>query len=71
MAFAQRYGALGVMLYNDPQENVYLTNETFPNGWYLPPSGVERGGTSLHKGDPLTMGYPAKGNQSIQCCVLL
>ena len=36
-------------------------NETFPNSWFLPPSGVERGGTSLEKGDPLTLGFPSKG----------
>jgi len=63
--FAEDNGAVGVILYNDPMENVYgvnaTYNATFPNSWFLPPSGVERGGTSLEKGDPLTMGFPAKG----------
>ncbi|XP_067940767.1 putative N-acetylated-alpha-linked acidic dipeptidase [Watersipora subatra] len=61
---AQDYGAAAVILYNDPQDSVIgvnaTYNETFPNSWYLPPSGVERGSTSISKGDPLTPGFPAK-----------
>ena len=64
-----------MILYNDPEENVDLSkaqpvsNDTFPFSWYLPPSGVERGGTSLHKGDPLTQGFPAKGiNNRVDNC---
>ncbi|XP_067928458.1 putative N-acetylated-alpha-linked acidic dipeptidase isoform X2 [Watersipora subatra] len=61
---AQQLGAVAVILYNDPAESVYGVNatyeETFPHSWFLPPSGVERGGTSTAKGDPLTEGYPAK-----------
>ena len=35
---------------------------TFPNSWYLPPTGVERGSIMEFSGDPLTPGYPSKGN---------
>lgn len=67
MIFAEQYGAVGVILFNDPAENVDLANheptynDTFPNSWYLPPSGVERGSIMEFSGDPLTPGFPAKG----------
>lgn len=42
---AQKFGAIAVILYSDPSdynldENV---NNTYPNSWWLPPSGIERG----------------------------
>jgi len=63
VAFAQQYGALGVILYNDPIDYVdkSLTNSTFPNSWFLPPTGAQRGTLAMTKGDKLTEGYPAKG----------
>ena len=53
----QDAGAIGVILFSDPgdvaaqgtdPENVY------PNTIFLPGSGIQRGGTSLLKGDPLS-----------------
>ena len=67
MKLAQKHGAVGVIIYNDPQDSVDLDkrnatfNDTFPNSWYLPPSGVERGSVMEFSGDPLTAGVPAKG----------
>lgn len=65
---AQQHGAVGVIIYNDPADSVDLNkaqpikNDTFPNSWYLPPSGVERGSVMIFSGDPQTPGFPAKGN---------
>lgn len=64
---AERAGAVGVILYNDPMDSVDLatknatSEDTFPNSWYLPPSGVERGSVMEFSGDPLTPGFPSKG----------
>lgn len=58
---------MGVIIYNDPEDNVNLElhnatyNDTFPYSWYLPPSGVERGSVMEFSGDPLTPGFPSKG----------
>lgn len=67
MKLAEENGAVGVIIYNDPQENVDLVrhkaeyNDTFPYSWYLPPSGVERGSVMEFSGDPATEGFPSKG----------
>lgn len=67
---AQEHGAVGVILYNDPADSVDLNkaqpiyNDTFPNSWYLPPSGAERGSVMTPLGgDPLTPEFPSKGEQ--------
>jgi len=67
VAHAQQHGALGVILYNDPIDYVdkSITNSTFPNSWFLPPSGAQRGSLAMDKGDALTEGYPAKGREYI------
>lgn len=54
-------------MYNDPGETVDLSRmnataeDTFPNSWFMPPTGVERGSIMDFSGDPLTPGYPSKG----------
>lgn len=60
---AQKYGAIGIILYSDPDD--YADGQTnsssvYPNDWWLPTSGVQRGSLVL-AGDPLTPGYPAIG----------
>jgi len=64
VAFAQQFGAAGIILYSDPADYAVGVNSTyeatFPNSWWLPPSGVQRGSTFIGNGDPLTPGYPAK-----------
>uniref|UniRef100_A0A2K6B9U8 Aminopeptidase NAALADL1 n=1 Tax=Macaca nemestrina TaxID=9545 RepID=A0A2K6B9U8_MACNE len=59
---AAKHGVAGVLVYTDPadiNDGLSLPNETFPNSWYLPPSGVERGSYYKYFGDPLTPYLPA------------
>ncbi|XP_033103991.1 putative N-acetylated-alpha-linked acidic dipeptidase [Anneissia japonica] len=59
---AQKAGAIGVILYSDPDN--YSPGDTlggYPNSWWLPRTGAQRGNVwvSDAKGDPLTPGFPA------------
>ncbi|XP_003798680.1 N-acetylated-alpha-linked acidic dipeptidase-like protein [Otolemur garnettii] len=59
---AARHGVIGLLVYTDPadiNDGLRLPNETFPNSWHLPPSGVERGSYYEYFGDPLTPYLPA------------
>ncbi|XP_052047710.1 aminopeptidase NAALADL1 [Apodemus sylvaticus] len=59
---AAKHGVVGVLVYTDPgdiNDGKSLPNETFPNSWGLPPSGVERGSYFEYFGDPLTPYLPA------------
>ncbi|XP_076010464.1 aminopeptidase NAALADL1 [Genypterus blacodes] len=61
---AASYGVVGVLVYTDPMDiNDGLMsdiNETYPNSWYMPPSGVERGSFVSRYGDMLTPYLAAK-----------
>ncbi|XP_044131068.1 aminopeptidase NAALADL1-like, partial [Bufo gargarizans] len=60
---AAKFGVIGVVIYTDPKDiNDGKSNpvETYPNSWYMPPSGVERGSFKENFGDQLTPYYPAK-----------
>uniref|UniRef100_A0AAR2LXB8 Peptidase M28 domain-containing protein n=1 Tax=Pygocentrus nattereri TaxID=42514 RepID=A0AAR2LXB8_PYGNA len=63
---AAPFGVVGVLVYTEPYDmNDGLmndNNETYPNSWYLPPSGVERGSYTSDFGDPLTPYLAAKSN---------
>jgi len=53
-----------MILYSDPADYVLLTNaeDVYPDSWFLPGSGVQRGNVKVSSGglgDPLTPGYPA------------
>lgn len=65
---AAPYGVVGVLVYTDPLDiNDGLmsdVNETYPHSWYLPPSGVERGGYATDFGDLLTPYLAAKGERT-------
>ena len=52
-----------MILYSDPDDYaVEFTDEVYPDSWYLPGTGVQRGNVkSGGLGDPLTPGYPAIG----------
>ncbi|XP_062588973.1 N-acetylated-alpha-linked acidic dipeptidase 2-like [Saccostrea cucullata] len=57
---ASRYGASGIILYSDPLDYTDGPNsKVYPDGWWLPDTGTQRGTTFMGKGDPLTPGYPA------------
>ncbi|XP_076040569.1 N-acetylated-alpha-linked acidic dipeptidase 2-like [Oratosquilla oratoria] len=59
---AQERGAKGIIIYSDPQD-VALEGEgpeeVYPNTFWLPGTGIQRGGTYLGDGDPLTPGWPS------------
>nr|XP_022328754.1 N-acetylated-alpha-linked acidic dipeptidase 2-like [Crassostrea virginica] len=57
---ASRYGAAGIILFSDPMDYSYGDNaKVYPDDWWLPDTGTQRGTTFMGKGDPLTPGYPA------------
>lgn len=59
---AERWGAKAVILFSDPD---MVTNGdidgVYPDDWWLPPSGTERGTLLIGEGDPLTADYPSIG----------
>ncbi|XP_070565293.1 N-acetylated-alpha-linked acidic dipeptidase 2-like [Ptychodera flava] len=59
---ATKKGAKGLILYSDPAlvAPKGYENQTYPNGIFLPGTGVERGSLNGHMMDPLTPGYPAR-----------
>ncbi|XP_048581460.1 N-acetylated-alpha-linked acidic dipeptidase 2 isoform X2 [Nematostella vectensis] len=63
VANAYRYGAIGALIYTDPKKYApYGTDlaDTFPNTWWLPGDGVQRGTTlNGYPGDPLTPLFPS------------
>jgi len=59
---AAENGAVGCLIYSDPQDDGYGQGDVFPNGPYRPPDGVQRGSVMdmvIHPGDPLTPGIGA------------
>uniref|UniRef100_A0A7M4E732 Aminopeptidase NAALADL1 n=1 Tax=Crocodylus porosus TaxID=8502 RepID=A0A7M4E732_CROPO len=58
------FGVAGLVVYTDPKDindGRAGENDTYPNSWHLPPSGVERGSYTESFGDLLTPYHPAKG----------
>ena len=55
---AQRFGAAGLLIYNDPADSS-RSDVVYPRSWWLPDTGVQRGTIIMGRGDPLTPGYPA------------
>ena len=56
---AQDHGAVGCIIYSDPQDDGYAVDEAYPNGPARPPHGFQRGSVAdmpLYPGDPLTPG---------------
>lgn len=63
---AERAGAVGVVMYNDPQEDGEYTvrngHKAFPHGRARNPTSIQRGSVdffSVAVGDPTTPGYPS------------
>lgn len=62
---AERQGALGLVLYSDPQQYAPLGEEqVYPDTVYLPPTGAAAGSVFIDDGDPLTRFYPAIGKNA-------
>lgn len=57
---AERFGCSGLILYTDPADfAIHGTRTVYPDSWWLPGTGVQRGSLKLSLGDPLTPLYPA------------
>lgn len=57
---AAENGAIGCIIYSDPQDDGYVEGDVYPEGAYKPASGVQRGSVMdmpVRPGDPLTPGY--------------
>ncbi|HEV3420610.1 MAG TPA: M28 family metallopeptidase [Candidatus Acidoferrum sp.] len=60
---AAEHGAVGCIIYSDPEGDGYVPGETFPKGGFRPSDGVQRGSVAddpIFPGDPLTPGVAAK-----------
>ena len=60
---AAEHGAVGCIIYSDPEGDGYYQGETFPEGGYRPKDGVQRGSIAddpIYPGDALTPGVAAK-----------
>ncbi len=56
---AQQRGAIGVLIYSDPQDDGYFKGDAYPNGPWRPETGVQRGSVQFlfqYPGDPETPG---------------
>jgi N-acetylated-alpha-linked acidic dipeptidase len=58
---AAEHGAIGCIIYSDPQQDGYGEDTTFPQGPARPAEGVQRGSVAdtYYPGDPLTPGVGA------------
>lgn len=56
---AQMHGAAGAIIYSDPKDDGYATDDVYPKGAARPKQGFQRGSVAdmpLYPGDPLTPG---------------
>jgi N-acetylated-alpha-linked acidic dipeptidase len=56
---AQDHGAVGAIIYSDPRDDGYSTDDVYPKGAARPPHGFQRGSVAdmpTYPGDPLTPG---------------
>ena len=56
---AEQRGAIGVLIYSDPQDDGYFQGDPYPDGPWRPDSGVQRGSVQYlfkYPGDPETPG---------------
>jgi N-acetylated-alpha-linked acidic dipeptidase len=59
---AQVHGAIGCLIYSDPQQDGYGKGDAWPKGGWRPADGVQRGSVAdmpIYPGDPLTPGVGA------------
>lgn len=57
---AHEHGAVGCLIYSDPRDDGYFAGDTYPQGGWRPPQGVQRGSVAkmqMYPGDPTTPGY--------------
>jgi N-acetylated-alpha-linked acidic dipeptidase len=56
---AQEHGAVGCIIYSDPRDDGYATDDVYPKGAARPPQGFQRGSVAdmtTYPGDPTTPG---------------
>jgi N-acetylated-alpha-linked acidic dipeptidase len=59
---AYEHGAIGCIIYSDPQNDGYAQGDVYPEGAFRPKDGVQRGSVldmPVYPGDPLTPGVGA------------
>ncbi|HXF96207.1 MAG TPA: M28 family peptidase [Gemmatimonadales bacterium] len=54
---AERHGAVGLIMYSDPEDDGYYRGDVYPAGPMRPPGGIQRGSVMNGTGDPTTPGY--------------
>ena len=62
---AQEHGAIGCIIYSDPQDDGYFAGDVYPKGAFKNEYGVQRGSVMdmvIYPGDPLTPGIGATEN---------
>ncbi|HZQ70378.1 MAG TPA: transferrin receptor-like dimerization domain-containing protein [Terriglobales bacterium] len=62
---AAEHGAIGCLIYSDPNDDGYAQGDVFPDGAWRPKDGVQRGSVMdmpNYPGDPLTPGIGATKN---------
>jgi N-acetylated-alpha-linked acidic dipeptidase len=59
---AAEHGAVGCIIYSDPEEDGFVQGDVYPEGAFRPKEGVQRGSVMdmpVYPGDPLTPGIAA------------
>src|ERR1051325_4099002 len=54
---AEKRGAVGLLIYSDPQDDGFTRGDVYPDGPMRPSAGVQRGSILNVNGDPSTPGY--------------
>ena len=54
---AEKHGAVGLIIYSDPQDDGYARGDIYPRGPMRPWGGIQRGSIMNTNGDPTTPGY--------------
>jgi N-acetylated-alpha-linked acidic dipeptidase len=57
---AEKHGAVGLLIYSDPQDDGFVQGDVYPEGPMRNPNGVQRGSILNIDGDPSTPGYGSK-----------
>jgi N-acetylated-alpha-linked acidic dipeptidase len=56
---AEKHGAVGLLIYSDPQDDGFVRGDVYPVGPMRNRDGVQRGSVMNGAGDPATPGYPS------------
>jgi N-acetylated-alpha-linked acidic dipeptidase len=54
---AEKRGAVGLIVYSDPQDDGYFRGDVYPRGPMRPAGGIQRGSMMNTNGDPTTPGW--------------